>query len=76
MATTFLINFIVDRRYKKENVVKNDQKIRGRIYVKKEEPKQEEKKEPKKRKDDKFAHEDGKDFLSGKADKKKNRVKR
>ena len=76
LGTTFLINFIVDRRYKKENVVKNDQKIRGRIYVKKEEPKQEEKKEPKKRKDDKFAHEDGKDFLSGKADKKKNRVKR
>jgi len=76
LGTTFLINFIVDGKYKKENVVKDDKKIRGRIYVKKEEPKKEEKKEPKKRKDDKFAHEDGKDFLSGKADKKKNRVKK
>ena len=77
LGTTFLINFIVDGKYKKEVESKKDEtKIRGRVYVKKEEPKKEEKKEKKQRKDDKFAHEDGKDFLSGKADKKKNRVKK
>ena len=74
MATTFLINFIVDRKLKKEKVkagqVENNAVIRGRVYTPKEEEKPVEKKKEKKKKDQ-FTHETGEDFLSGKADKKK-----
>ena len=74
MGTTFLINFIVDKKLKKvkaKEQSKTDGKVRGRIYVPKVEEKKVEEKEPKKKKkDDKFAHEGG-DFLSGTADKKK-----
>ena len=75
IATTYLINFIVDLQIKKENKNKKvDQKIRGRIYVKKEEVKKEEpKKEKKNDKDNKFAHQSGGDFLTGKVKVKKNK---
>jgi hypothetical protein len=63
LGTTFLINFFVDRKFEKEEGEKQTQKIRGRIYTPKEEPKQE-KQEPKKVKDDKFAHANGEDYLS------------
>lgn len=67
IATTYLINFIVDIQIKKENKNKKvDQKIRGRVYVKKEQEKKPEPKKEKKNKDDKFAHEQGGDFLTGK----------
>ena len=73
IGTTFLINFIVDRKLKKEKVQKGQsdtKKIRGRVYTPKPEEKPEPKKETKKKKNDQFAHETGEDFLSGKADKK------
>lgn len=69
IGTTFGINFIVDKKMKKQKNDKEKDVIRGRVYVPKEEPKEEPKKE-KNKKDDKFAHEKGEDFLSGKADKK------
>ena len=72
IGTTFGINFIVDRKVKKENATNTqNQKIRGRVYVPK---KQEEKATPKKTekpKDDKFAHQSGGDFLTGKVKNKK-----
>lgn len=75
IGTTYLINFIVDRQVKKENLnKKTDQKIRGRIYVKKPvEKKEEPKKEKKNDKDNKFAHQQGGDFLTGKVKVKKNK---
>ncbi len=75
IATTYLINVIVDIQLKKENAnKKTDTKVRGRIYVKQPEPKKEEPKKEKKNKDDKFAHEQGGDFLTGKIKvKKKNK---
>ena len=63
LGTTFLINFMVDRKYKKQKASK-DNKVRGRVYTPKEEEKDEDKKEVKKSKDDKFAHQSGGDFLS------------
>lgn len=63
LGTTFLINFFVDRKFKKQEAAQETQKIRGRVYTPKEQPK-EEKQEPKKKKDDKFAHENGEDYLS------------
>ena len=72
LGTTFLINFIVDRKMKKVKAQSETTKIRGRVYT----PKPEEKKEPEKKekkknkKDDKFAH-DGGDFLSDDQPKKK-----
>ncbi len=71
IATTYGINFIVDRQFKKQNANKPTQKVRGRIYVKKQEEKKEEPKKAQKPKDDKFAHQSGGDFLSGKVSKKK-----
>jgi len=73
IGTTFGINFIVDRKFKKEQEIANQktQKIRGRIYVKKQEEKKEEPKKKQKQKDDKFAHQSGGDFLSGKVKKNK-----
>ncbi len=75
MATTFLINFIVDRKLKREKIkagaTENNVVIRGRVYTPKEEEKPVEKKKEKKKKKDQFTHETGEDFLSGKADKKK-----
>lgn len=65
MLTTFGINFIVDRKYKKENAQKDDGVIRGRVYTQKEEVKQE-----KKDKKEKEIPVKG-DFLSGTADGKK-----
>ena len=75
VGTTYLINFIVDRQIKKENKTKtNTQKVRGRVYTKKvEEKKQEPKKEKKNDKDNKFAHQSGGDFLTGKVKVKKNK---
>ncbi len=71
VGTTFLINFIVDRKYKKSKNSEETKKVRGRVYVPKEEEKKDEKEGKKKKKtDDKFAHEKGGDFLSGTADKK------
>ena len=73
IGTTFLINFIVGRKLKKEKAQKGQsdtKKIRGRVYTPKPEEKPEPKKETKKKKNDQFAHETGEDFLSGKADKK------
>ncbi len=63
MLSTFAINFIVDRKYKKESEQKETGIVRGRIYT----PKEEEKKEVMKEKN---VSETG-DFLSGKADGKK-----
>ena len=63
LGTTFLINFMVDRKYKKQKASK-DNKVRGRVYTPKQEEKAEEKKEFTKSKDDKFAHQSGGDFLS------------
>lgn len=63
LGTTFLINFMVDRKYKKQKASK-DNKVRGRVYTPKEEEKAEAKKEVKKSSDDKFAHQSGGDFLS------------
>ena len=75
MGTTFLINFIVDKKLKREKVkagqVKETAVIRGRVYTPKEEEKPVEKKKEKKKKKDQFSHDSGEDFLSGKADKKK-----
>ena len=71
LGTTFLINFIVDKTYKKKvKAQSGDGKIRGRVYVEKEEEKKPEPKKEKKAKDDKFAHRKGSDFLAGDADKK------
>lgn len=65
MLTTFGINFIVDRKFKKEKKETETGVIRGRVYTPKEEEK--EKKVEKKGNDDKVTG----DFLSGTADKKK-----
>ncbi len=71
VGTTFLINFIVDKKYKKSKMSEEGNKVRGRVYVPKEEEKQDKKEDKKQKKtDDKFAHEKGGDFLSGTADKK------
>ena len=76
MGTTVGINFIVDRKFKKQKQQGNDGKTRKRIYT----PKEEEKPEPKKAKkekadkDDKFAHETGGDFLTGKKKVKKQKT--
>ena len=64
MVTTFGINFIVDRKFKKEQANSNSDVIRGRVYNQKEE------KEEKKDKEKNKTQESG-DFLSGTADKKK-----
>ncbi len=64
LGTTYLINFIVDRKYKKANP--KQETIRGRVYTPKEEPKKEEPKKKSKKKD--VIPEN--DFLSGLADKK------
>ncbi len=69
IGTTFLINFIVDKQIKKEELnKKKDQKVRGRVYTPPKEPnkKEEPKKEKKKKETGRFAHEDGGDFLTGK----------
>ena len=71
IGTTYGINFIVDRKFKKENESKPTQKIRGRVYVPKQEEKKEEPKKKEKKKDDKFAHQSGGDFLTGKVKNKK-----
>ncbi len=64
LGTTYLINFIVDRKFKKAK--KNETPIRGRVYTPKEESKKE---EPKKKSKKKDAIPEN-DFLSGLADKK------
>ena len=74
ILTTYLINFIVDRKLKKKKqiVVEGEQKvIRGRVYTPKVEEKKKEEKKEKKKKDDKFAHSNGGDFLTGPAKRKK-----
>ncbi len=64
LATTLGINFIVDKKYKKENANKPKKVVRGRVYTPKEEPKKE---EPKKNRKEQPKN----DFLSGLADKKR-----
>ena len=64
IGTTFLINFIVDLQMKKASKGKNDQNVYGRVYLPKPEEKKAEPKKAKKKKDDKFAHENGGDFLT------------
>ena len=64
MLTTFGINFIVDRKYKKQKENTENSVIRGRVYT----PKEEEKEEKKTKKGN---EEEKADFLSGTADKKK-----
>ncbi len=76
IGTTFAINYIADKQMAKEsNKNKEQQKIRGRVYVPKQEDqiekKKNEKTEKKKQKDDKFAHQSGGDFLTGKVKVKK-----
>ena len=76
MGTTFLINYVVDKRFKKqkEKAGKGEpDTIRGRVYVPKEEPKQEDKKR-KDKKVNKTDEEKG-DFLSGTADNKKKHIR-
>ena len=68
MGTTLGINFIVDRKYKKEQGNNNTDVIRGRVYTPKEE--EVDKKDKKDNKKGKTEQESG-DFLSGTADKKK-----
>lgn len=72
IGTTFGINFIVDRKFKKEKkeVEQKTKTIRGRVYVPKEEPAP----APQKKKKDK-KEEVTQDFLSGLADKKKGKRK-
>lgn len=48
VGSTFLINAIVDAKFKKQKQAKQNEKIRGRVHVKKEEPKKEEPKKKKK----------------------------
>ena len=71
---TFGINAIVDANFKKQNMKKTEE-VHGRVFVPKQEEKKEkakkESKDKKKNKDDKFAHENGGDFLTGKAKKNK-----
>ena len=72
IGLTYGINLIVDTKFKKEQKAQKPQEIRGRVYTPKEEVKEEKKeKKVKKNKDDKFAHENGGDFLTGKVKKKK-----
>ncbi len=71
IGTTYGINFIVDRKFKKEQENQPKQKIRGRVYTPKQEEKKPEPKKKKETKDDKFAHENGGDFLTGKVKNKK-----
>lgn len=69
IGTTYGINFIVDRKFKKKEKANPTKKvIRGRVYTPKEEPKQETKKEKKVKAEPPKA-----DFLSGTADAKKKR---
>ena len=71
MLTTFGINFIVDRKFKKEEekIQKNNETIRGRVYTPKQE--ENEKKPVKKQKEEKPQA----DFLSGTADNKKSHIR-
>ncbi len=69
MVMTFGINFIVDSKFKKEQRKQKPKAIRGRVYTPKAEEKPE--KKEKKNKSDKFAHESGGDFLTGKVKNKR-----
>lgn len=62
LITTLLINLFVDKKMQKEIVSSKKDIVRGRVYVKKEEPKKEQPKKTKVVEND---------FLSGLADKKK-----
>ena len=75
IGTTYGINFIVDKKFKKEQAKlgTTTQKIRGRVYTPKQEEKKAEPKKKEKPKDDKFAHQSGGDFLTGKVKSKKDR---
>lgn len=66
ILTTLGINFIVDRKFKKEEAMAEKEVIRSKVRVIKEQPKKE---EPKKKEVEQV------DFLSGLADKKKKRKK-
>ena len=70
MITTFGINFIVDRKFKKEEekIKKDNETIRGRVYT----PKQEEKEQ---KADKKQKEQPQADFLSGAADNKKSHIR-
>lgn len=71
VCMTFVINFIVDKQMKKQKINTQPKKVRGRIYVPKKED-EVKKEEPKKKdKNDRFAHENGGDFLTGPVKKKR-----
>ncbi len=70
ILTTLIINFFVDKKMKKELANGKETKIRGRVYNEQPEKTNKPEKQPKKDRDDKFAHQSGEDFLTGKADKK------
>lgn len=61
IASTFGINFFVDRKFKKQESKENNEKIRGRVYVKKEEEIKEDKKSKKAKKE----KEETPDFING-----------
>jgi membrane protein insertase Oxa1/YidC/SpoIIIJ len=72
LLTTFAINFIVDRQLKKQKKNADNETVRGRVHVPKADEIKDQKdqnKTQKKKTDDKFYHEKGGDFLTGKADK-------
>ena len=79
IGTTFLINFLVDKKIKKEKAMSgegNNTTVRGRVYVPKEEPQQnvKDKKKEKANSKGKVNKETG-DFLSGTADNKKKNIR-
>ena len=71
LGQTFLINFIVDKKFKKKKAETQKQVVRGRVYVPKEKPVEENSKTKEKVRK---VPETG-DFLAGTADKKINKKK-
>ena len=71
LGQTFLINFIVDRKFKKKKAEEKKTVVRGRVYVPKEKP---ENKAPTKKEKVREVPKTG-DFLAGTADKNYNRKK-
>ncbi len=69
MLLTITSNYFIDKKYKMQQVAREPEKVRGRIYTQKEEVKEEPKKKEKKKKQEIPEN----DFLSGLADKKKNK---
>jgi membrane protein insertase Oxa1/YidC/SpoIIIJ len=67
ILTTIIINKLVERKFSKENPVK--QVVRGRVYVQNEQTEAKTKKDKKEvKKEEKIDKNSGKDFLTGLAD--------